>query len=222
VCKPRYEVWKRKRQAELDIPIGGNYNNNSRHANTGHGKTNDRGGRGRGGGRDAHGGRGTGGTGYGGNGSGYGGNTNGNAIASGKGVFIKTDPHKPFIFDERCIIPTFRQQGQDRDLCLRFATRNSGGCLWGARCNKFHLTELTYNDLPKAKQQEVATLVAKTKNLEFATGFAPDKGGGRTTTPTGNASKKAKRAPDEAKESDNGNAKPAKAVVFAAPDSNEG
>jgi hypothetical protein len=76
--------------------------------------------------------------------------------------------------------------------------------------------------LPKAKQQEVATLVTKTKNLDFATGFAPDKGGRHTTTRTGNANKKAKRAPEEAKESDNGNAKAAKAIAFAAPDSNKG
>jgi hypothetical protein len=224
VCKPRYEVWKRKRQAELEINVGGNnHNNNANNGNNGNNRTNDRGGRGRGGRSDTYGGRGAGGS----NNSNQNGTANGggnNTTApSGKGVFVKTDPTKPFIFDQSCPVPTFRQQGQERDICLRFTTRNSGGCLWGARCNKYHLTEQTYTELPKSKQQEVAVLVNKTKNLEFANGFTPDKCSGRTPSTTSNGgSKKTKRTPEEAKETENGNAKTAKAMTTTEQDTNEG
>jgi hypothetical protein len=205
VCESRYEIWKRRRQAELEIPTDGqkyhtNSNQNNYNGNgNAHGRQNNHGGRGgRGGHGDGPGGRGGGGGGT------------GNSHHSSRGVFIKTDPAKPFIFDQTCPVPTFRDSGMTKDLCLRFATRNAGGCIWGNRCNKYHLTKQTYTKLVKSKQIEVALLVHKTTNLEFTHDcFKPDKStrppGAHKQAGDGGSGKKAQRgANDDIKQAEKG------------------
>jgi hypothetical protein len=162
VCTERYSLYQRQRQLEFAFQNNGNGNGNNNNAN-GNGNPN-------------------------GNGHPNGGNPNGKKPngrdrqpdpkrqprgGGTKGIFTKPVNDKGYGLDDNTPIPKFTFRGEERELCIRFATRDSQGCPFGGKCSKFHLTEKIWSEQPEAKKQEVSNLVAKTKNLIFADGFEP-------------------------------------------------
>jgi hypothetical protein len=104
--------------------------------------------------------------------------------------------------------PKFNYKGENRELCVRFSTRQSRGCPFGANCNKFHLLESKWNELETAKKAEVVAFIAKAKNLDFAEGFKP--AGKEKTKNKTKANKKARKEKDSDANAD----EPVEAIVI--------
>jgi hypothetical protein len=179
ICKSRYDVWRRQRALELDIaPQSCGRIIHPGNAPNGNGRGGGRGG----GGYNANANgnaNGNGNANANGNGNGNGaGNANGKASTtpgSGptRGIFVLKDPTKRIGVGSSVKVPTFPWRGADRELCVRFTTRLSGGCPFGKKCALFHMTEQGWSKQDASKQAEVAQLVNSVQNLSFAEGFDP-------------------------------------------------
>jgi hypothetical protein len=77
-------------------------------------------------------------------GSNNGGRSNGTANAiqtnQSKGILVPIDANKGIGVNNPTQVYSFPRKGQNRELCLKFTTRNCS-CTYGSKCNKFHRTK---------------------------------------------------------------------------------
>jgi hypothetical protein len=88
----------------------------------------------------------------------------------GIGIFIQVDVNLPLGLGNTKI-PRFAFKGKDRELCIRFCTKNGKGCPFGNNCNKFHLTVKAFQHLTKQEKKPVDDLVNGVTNLKYSDGF---------------------------------------------------
>jgi hypothetical protein len=90
----------------------------------------------------------------------------------GIGIFIQVDTNQPLGLGN-IKIPRFNHKGKERELCIRFCTKNGKGCPFGKDCNKYHLTTKAFTALTKKERTPIDELVNGTQNLKFSDGFKP-------------------------------------------------